>query len=109
MAAGVALSRRRRRACAHLFEYLDMRPGVAHIAYEPAFAPVVDALIAFAHEVDTPLVTLDVTTVSVSELNAFLASAPKFLCAYNRTFATGLRPYIDVMAGYAVDRAIAAF
>lgn len=100
-----ALTARPRRACAHLFQYLNMRPGVPLVAYEPAFQPVVDALLVYASELNLPLEVLDVTTVSVSDLDARLEAADKFLCAYNRTFGTGFAPYIDVMAQYTIDRA----
>lgn len=100
---------RRRQAVRHLFEYLDMRPGQPLVAYERAFAPIVRELRDYAMSTGKSLDLLDVESVSPAELHERLTSAEKFLCAYNRTFATGLTPHVEVMSERAVELAYRAY
>lgn len=101
--------KQRRQAARHLFEYLNMRPGRPLIAYERAFAPIVRELEAYAASAGEAVDVLEVESVSPGELRERLSYAEKFLCAYNRTFATGLTPHVDVMSERSVELAHRAY
>jgi leucyl aminopeptidase (aminopeptidase T) len=102
-------AQRREKAVRHLFEYLDMRPGVPLVAYERAFAPIARELLQYAAEAERPLDVLQVETVDPATLHERLTEADKFLCAYNRTFATGFTPHVEVMSERAVELAYRAY
>ncbi len=84
-------------AVEHLFQYLDARPGRLLFAYESSYLPIVTAVRKFLqqkpHEVDF-LVVEDCTPEVLFDK---LSSAEKFLCAFNRTFGSGLTEQVKIM------------
>jgi len=99
----------RRRAVLHLFDYLDMRTGDLLVAYEPAYAAIVDDILAIARETGRIVTPLPVESVSATQLASELEQAPKFLCAFNRQFGKGLTAHVDTMIECGVEFAYKAF
>lgn len=89
---------KQRVAIAHLFQYLDARPGRLLVAYEQAYLPIARALTLYARETGRDVDLLPVDKVAPAELFSRLTDAEKFLCAFNRTFGPGLSDRVLVMA-----------
>lgn len=98
-----------RRAAGHLLDYLDGRPGRPLVAYEADYAYVARALSAVAAERGTHIELLAVEGVAPEELRRCLASADKFLCAFNRRYQNGFDERVRLLIEYATSRAERAF
>ncbi len=91
----------RRRAAKHLLRYLRLRPGPITVVYEEPYEPLVRELVAVANVGE--LLAIRVEALGPDELRSMLSSADNFLCAYNRTFRTGLTAQVRVMVECTVD------
>jgi leucyl aminopeptidase (aminopeptidase T) len=96
-------------AIRHLFEYLDVRPGVPLLVYERTYEPIVAAATHFATAHGKPLRTQPVEHLSEDELFDLLSSAEKFVCAFNRQYRTGLSRHVQVMIERATTLAQRAY
>jgi len=105
----VALQTARRRAALHLFDYLDLRAGDLLVAYEPAYDAIVCDLMTVARETDRKIIVLPVDSISAAQLATELRGAPKFLCAFNRQFGSGLTEHVNTMIECGVEFAHKAF
>jgi hypothetical protein len=93
-------------AIRHLLSYLDTRPGKLTIAFEPAYLYVAEALKAISRRSVQLLPASDITP---DQLFSALTASEKFLCAFNRTFAAGFTPHVDVMIERSTSLSIKAF
>lgn len=107
--SGLAGNEQLRRASWHLLDYLDLRPGRALIAYEPAYAGIATAVASVAESRGGGIDLLPVQDVDPAELRSRLVGAEKFLCAFNRTFADGLSERVSVMVECGVEQAERAY
>jgi hypothetical protein len=97
------------RAAEHLAAYLGMRPGALLVAYEASYQGVVDALVDVLRSSGEVVELLVVESVDPADLRARLLAAEKFLCAFNRRFATGVSEHVTVMVECGVDAAERAY
>lgn len=92
-----------RTAASHLIDYLDLRPGSVLFAYEKPYRQVAAAAAEAGRSRATQVDLLAVDAVTPDELRRRLMAADKFLCAFNRTFATGLSEHVKVMVECGVE------
>lgn len=92
-----------RTAVFHLLDYLDLRPGNTLFAYENPYRHVAAAIAQAGRDRGKCIDLLAVETVTPDELRTLLKTADKFLCAFNRTFATGLTEHVQVMVECGVE------